>query len=248
MNDMNNKATRMGLVERYLEAETSPEEERLLAGFYNSCKADGLSEEEKAVRLLILGTHGEDAAATLEPSADKEQEYDRLMKTRAVLSVRWKTAITTAAIGLAAAVALALFLPVQPRPESSRPQFSATVPEKTYQPAVPVQTQPTITEVAEGKATTIRMEKREKACPKRESAEQSDKNTLITDIGRLYLWAGELFPDCEKIEMERKGDAMLLTTTRADGSQRFYIMTEDATGKPGIQITALAETDRQSTY
>lgn len=55
MKNLYNKTYRQALIERYLDADTSIEEEKALADFYRHCKAEDLTEEELGVRNLMLG-------------------------------------------------------------------------------------------------------------------------------------------------------------------------------------------------
>ena len=55
MKTLNDKIYRQTLIERYLDADTSIEEEKALANFYRHCKVEDLTEEELGIRNLMLG-------------------------------------------------------------------------------------------------------------------------------------------------------------------------------------------------
>lgn len=102
MTNLNDTNTRMQLVNRYLNAETTLEEEQLLRQYYAQTD-DVLSPEESDVRQLILSSAS--LAAQFELSEEKGYEFDRLMAKRPARRTvpYW---ITSAA----AAVVLTVFL------------------------------------------------------------------------------------------------------------------------------------------
>ena len=76
MMNINNKATRRGIVERYLNAETSLEEEKALYEFYSHTK-ETLSDDEKMVCQLVLSTAN--LTDDFELSDEKTEAFDRIM-------------------------------------------------------------------------------------------------------------------------------------------------------------------------
>lgn len=102
MTNLNDTNTRMQLVNRYLNAETTLEEEQLLRQYYAQTD-DVLSSEESEVRQLILTSAS--LAGQFELSEEKGYEFDRLMAKRPARRTvpYW---ITSAA----AAVVLTVFL------------------------------------------------------------------------------------------------------------------------------------------
>lgn len=85
MTNMNNKTIRQIIVQKYLDAETSVEEENALFDFYNQTNLS-LDDEEEMVRQLILSTsHLTDH---FEPSDDKVREFDRIMSEKDYMILR----------------------------------------------------------------------------------------------------------------------------------------------------------------
>lgn len=76
MSNMNNKALRQRTIQRYLDAETSIEEEKALFEFYSHTK-ETLSAEEEQVRQLVLSTAHLTDDFTL--SDEKVKEFDHIM-------------------------------------------------------------------------------------------------------------------------------------------------------------------------
>lgn len=64
MKNLYDKTYRQALIERYLNAETSIEEEKALANFYRNCKAQDLTEEELGIRKLMLGSENYSQSAS----------------------------------------------------------------------------------------------------------------------------------------------------------------------------------------
>lgn len=100
MKDLNDRALRQQLIERYLDAETTPEEELALANFYRQSH-EALSADEEAVRQLVLATARLDDGFTL--SDEKVEEFDRIMvntpqKKRCIVLWPWLAAACVAAI------------------------------------------------------------------------------------------------------------------------------------------------------
>ena len=81
MKNLNDKTLRQELIQRYLAAETSVEEEQMLARFYHENEGNTFSGEEEQVRQLILATTHLADDFTL--SAEKEEEFDRIMAAAA---------------------------------------------------------------------------------------------------------------------------------------------------------------------
>ncbi len=106
MTNMNNKTIRQIIVQKYLDAETSVEEEKALFDFYNQTNLS-LDDEEEIVRQLILSTsHLTDH---FELSDEKVREFDRIMAEKDYMILRktiWPW-IATACIAMILVVLLA---------------------------------------------------------------------------------------------------------------------------------------------
>ena len=102
MTNLNDTNTRMQLVNRYLNAETTLEEEQLLRQYYAQTD-DVLSLEESDVRQLILSSAS--LAGQFELSEEKGYEFDRLMAKRPA-----RRNVSYWIASAAAAVVVAVFL------------------------------------------------------------------------------------------------------------------------------------------
>ena len=115
MMDIKDKDTRMALVARYLEAETTVAEEALLAAYYAANEAE---EDERAIAQMIRMEHA--GAALL--SKEGAEEFDRIVsQTKSKPHIRRMAWIG----GVAAAIALLLVLNVTiPREAEPSPAFT----------------------------------------------------------------------------------------------------------------------------
>lgn len=96
---------RKTLIERYLSADATPEEERLLAQSFTSAPPEG--EEEKAVAEL-LGLVG---PVETEPLEDSQDEFDRMVRSAHRRTIRiWSLALS----GVAAVLLAVVFLHRKP--------------------------------------------------------------------------------------------------------------------------------------
>lgn len=120
MKDLNDKAYRQELTERYLNAETSIEEEKALANFYKTCKLEDLTKEELDIRNLMLGV-AHYAQSLDMTSEDSSLSHQAPSKTNIV---------RISAVLLAAAMITGLIFMIFPVKDmfSSKPQLANLVP------------------------------------------------------------------------------------------------------------------------
>lgn len=122
MTNINDITKRRKLAEKYLNAETSVEEERMLRDFYSHAEKP-LAPEDEDMRLLMYATYRLSGGFVL--SDEKAEEFDRLMqkgsKKSKIVALRW---IVSAAAAIICAV---LFLPVRPTDNAKeQPEISTS--------------------------------------------------------------------------------------------------------------------------
>lgn len=119
MTDLNNEAKRQELISRYLNAETTIEEERFLLDYYTQTEAV-LTPEEEDLKLVIISTNQNKREVEL--SEEKEAAFDKMMEDeRMAISTTRPCRKPSNAIWptfLAAAVVLAFVL-VTKKPEEA---------------------------------------------------------------------------------------------------------------------------------
>lgn len=74
--EIKDKAVRHNLIQRYLEVETSLEEEHLLIDFYRHAKDDELTKEDRTIRTILLGTTGKEDLTLSDSAVTK---FDRII-------------------------------------------------------------------------------------------------------------------------------------------------------------------------
>lgn len=85
MKDVNNRMQRMELMEKFLNAQTTVEEERLLQQFYQNCNSP-LTPDEEDIKLIVLSTIGNGLTTDGGNMPDMDalehgaEEFDRLMQ------------------------------------------------------------------------------------------------------------------------------------------------------------------------
>ncbi|MBO5135484.1 MAG: hypothetical protein J6C15_10070 [Bacteroidaceae bacterium] len=118
MMDIKDKDTRMALVARYLEAETTVAEEALLAAYYAANEAE---EDERAIAQMIRMEHA--GAALL--SKEGAEEFDRIVSQAKSKQPKHHIRRMAWIGGVAAAIALLLVLNVTiPREAEPSPAFT----------------------------------------------------------------------------------------------------------------------------
>lgn len=110
MTDLNNEAKRQEMIQRYLNADTSIEEERLLLDYYAHTENE-LPPEEEDAKLIITTVNK--CRINVELSDMKETEFDKMMKENkeiGTIKTRKKSSILSWPAVFAAAVILAFVL------------------------------------------------------------------------------------------------------------------------------------------
>lgn len=108
MTNLNDITKRRQLAEKYLNVETTVEEERMLRDFYSHAE-EPLAPEDEDMRLLMDATKRLSSGFVL--SGEKAEEFDRLMQKRSkkskIVALHW-------IVSAAAIICAVLFLPVRP--------------------------------------------------------------------------------------------------------------------------------------
>ena len=108
MTDLNDKRIRQALIRRYLNAETTIEEEQLLLDYYMLTKEELTPEEEDMRHLIVSTAH---LAEDIGLSAEKEVEFDKMMEGgTAVGKNRKNSSMLIWPSSMVAALIVALFL------------------------------------------------------------------------------------------------------------------------------------------
>ena len=215
MINLNDKTARLRLIERYLEAETSPVEERLLTEYYLA-NPECAEPDEREVRDLILASHLTKADEPFQMSEEKERLFDELMAFQPNRHRSRKRMLYASVATVAAVLSAVCFLLLHP----SRSTDGVEITQ--------------ITEVSDGQVYT---ESQIDAAIKSDNA--SGRQQKMLDVCDFYQQAAYLFPDCDQVKLERKGNVILLTASQNDSTHRYYIISTADTSGTTYQMTQL---------
>lgn len=215
MTNLNDKTVRFRLIERYLAAETSPVEELYLAEFYLA-NPDCAEPDERDARDLILALHLTKAEEPFQMSEEKERLFDELMAFQPSCHRSRKPMLYASVAAIAAVLSAVCFLLL-------RPARSADGADITQ-----------ITEVSDGQVYT---ESQIDAAIKSDNA--SGRQQKMLDVCDFYQQAAILFPDCDQVKLERKGNVIMLTASQNDSTHRYYIISTADTSGTTYQMTQL---------
>lgn len=244
------------LIERYLDADTSVEEEQALADFYRQCENKDLTDEDLDIRNLMLGMENY-TPNILQPVSKKHE-------------TRW---VRLSAILLATAMLaglIFLLFPIKDYFSSSseqQPGFANLVPTEQV-----VRSQPS-SEDEDGNlnayekmeradslflaatqdiVTPQEMKTSKRALAKRKNiAERSEKDAEKTssetersiheDFNQIYEVASAALPSAEQLTINRQGDNIVISTLDNDGNMQHYTINIAETQDGSYQLLPLAQ-------
>ena len=215
MKDLNETTIRMQLVNRYLNAETTIEEEQMLREYYAQTE-EVLTPEENDVRLLIMSSAR--FAGEFALSEEKADEFDRLMAKKPAkrIALYW-------IVSAAAAVIVAFFLSISKQTDEtpSQPQIASVTPKVIVKPLH----QDSVTE-----PQSIAVEP-EQAIVERPTIKQPKRkthrnNATITErqVNNMMYAANFTNEQVETYRLQPVGDATIVTKTRGNGTSASYIV------------------------
>lgn len=217
MPEIKDKNVRDLLIEKYLQAETSPEEERQLADYF---RENAPTDADEIAVSLFLQAEQSGCEASYNPiSSEKEIEFDALMEKVNCRTMHKKTNLYVILSVVAASLVgvIALLLPLwKKRVPESKANFCK------------------ITEVT---ADSVYTEAEIRLALQKDSA--SGRRQKMLNVCDFYAQAMALFPDCDQINMEMKGDVIMLTTIRSDSAKNYYIISMDNQSEQDYCITEL---------
>lgn len=259
------------LIERYLDADTSVEEEQALADFYRHCENKDLTDEDLDIRNLMLGMENY-TLNILQPASKKHE-------------TRW---VRLSAILLATAMLaglIFLLFPIKVYFSSSseqQPGFANLVPTEKVVRSQPssededgnlnayekmeradslflAATQDIVTP-QEMKTSKMALAKRKNIAERSENhtgktaentEETSSGNTEKTssetersiheDFNQIYEVASVALPSAEQLTINRQGDNIVISTLDNDGNMQHYTINIAETQDGSYQLLPLAQ-------
>lgn len=259
------------LIERYLDADTSVEEEQALADFYRHCEDKDLTDEDLNIRNLMLGM--ENYTPNIHQVEEKKHET-RWVRLSAILLA---TAMLAGLIfllfpikdyfsssseqqpGLANLVPTEQVVRSQPSSENGNGNLNAYEKMERADSLFLAATQDIVTpqEMKSSKMTLAKRmniaERSEKDAGKtaENTAETSSGNTEKTsseaersiheDFNQIYEVASAALPSAEQLTINRQGDNIVISTLDNEGNMQHYTINAADTQDGSYQLLPLAQ-------
>lgn len=235
MKNLIDKNTRQELVRRYLNAETTLEEERLLADFLTDTDAT-LSQEEEDVRLLLQMS---DCMERSDISEEKADEFDRLMqrdrhKSR-IVALRW--VVTSAA---AAVIMAFVFMTSRLHIDTPTDKSIAMVKSETEKADEKDETLLLLPQSENENVINTSHDKtsvKPKKASRRNKKHQVDTDLQIKEMTQVVNFQNE---QVESYQLRPAGDATIVTMTSSDGISTSYIICTNDDGN-GYQVVPMID-------
>lgn len=230
MNNISDKALRKAIAERFLDCDTTVDEERQLALFYNMCiQNDCIPEGEEDVCRLVT--------ATVKTYKDAKPAKP----TRRLRPWHWLSAACIAGL-----VAAGLFFAFAGEDKDARllaASDTAHVQQGTAPALAAPKNMPDVPDAGttpqpDNEATAVKPIATAAVRPSASTAATStqrdataqptarNKRTTATDVSSICQMAIATFHNATDIAIERKGDAMLISTADGEGTCCRYIVHE----------------------
>ena len=215
MKNLNDTSMRMQLVHRYLNAETTIEEEQRLLQYYAETD-NTLTPEERDVRLLILSSAQLTGEFAL--SEEKAGEFDKLMVKKPAKRI----AIYWIASG-AAAVILVFFLLTNKQVDNvpNQPQVASVSQKEIAKPLQQeaVTEEPPVAVEPEQAITERHTHKQPKRKPHRSAPAITEQQ-----VNNMMFATNYTNEQVESYRLQPVGDATIVTKTRVNGTSASYII------------------------
>ena len=235
MKNLDDKNTRQELVRRYLNAETTLEEERLLADFLTDTDA-ALSQEEEDVRLLLQMSDCMEQSAI---SEEKANEFDRLMQRGRhkswIVALHW---IVTSAV--AAVIIAFVFMTSRQHIDTPTDKSIAMVKSETEKADEKDEAQLLLPQSEDENVVNTSHDKtpvKPKKAPRRNRKHQIDKDLQIKEMTQAVNFQNE---QVESYQLRPAGDATIITKTSSNGISSSYIICANDDGS-SYQVVPMIE-------
>lgn len=244
------------LIERYLDADTSVEEEQALADFYRHCEDKDLTDEDLDIRNLMLGM--ENYTPNIHQVEEKNHET-RWVRLSAILLA---TAMLAGLIfllfpikdyfsssseqqpGLANLVPTEQVVRSQPSSEDGNENLDAYEKMKQADSLFLAATQDIVTP-QEMKSSKVTLAKRKNIAERSEKdAEKTSseaEKSIHEDFNQIYEVASAALPSAEQLTINRQGNNIIISTLDNDGNMQHYTINIAETQDGSYQLLPLAQ-------
>ena len=237
------------LIERYLDADTSVEEEQALADFYRHCEDKDLTDEDLDIRNLMLGM--ENYTPNIHQMEEKKHET-RWVRLSAILLA---TAMLAGLIfllfpikdyfsssseqqpGLANLVPTEQVVRSQPSSEDKDGNLNACEKMERADSLFLAATQNIVTP-QEMKSSKMALAKRKNIAERSEKdAEKTSSETersIHEDFNQIYEVASAALPSAEQLTINRQGDNIVISTLDNEGNMQHYPLSSGCQDRSGL--------------
>ena len=251
------------LIERYLDADTSVEEEQALADFYRHCENKDLTDEDLDIRNLMLGM--ENYTPNIHQVEEKKHET-RWVRLSAILLA---TAMLAGLIfllfpikdyfsssseqqpGLANLVPTEQVVRSQPSSEDEDGNLNAYEKMERADSLFLAATQDIVTP-QEMKSNKMVLAKRkniaersenhtEKTAENTEETSSETERSIHEDFNQIYEVASAALPSAEQLTINRQGNNIVISTLDNEGNMQHYTINIAETQDGSYQLLPLAQ-------
>ena len=251
------------LIERYLDADTSVEEEQALADFYRHCENKDLTDEDLDIRNLMLGMENY-TPNILQPTSKKHET--RWVRLSAILLA---TAMLAGLIfllfpikdyfsssseqqpGFTNLVSTEQVVRSQPSSEDEDGNLNAYEKMERADSIFLAATQDIVTP-QEMKTSKISLTKRKniagrsenhtgKTSGNTEKTSSEAERSIHEDFNQIYEVASAALPSAEQLTINRQGDNIVISTLDNDGNMQHYTINITETQDGSYQLLPLAQ-------
>ena len=251
------------LIERYLDADTSVEEEQALADFYRHCEEKDLTDEDLDIRNLMLGMEN------YTPKIHQVEEKKHKTRWVRLSAILLATAMLAGLIfllfpikdyfsssseqqpGLANLVPTEQVVRSQPSSEDEDGNLNAYEKMERADSLFLAATQDIVTP-QEMKASKMVLAKRKNIAERSENhTEKTAENTeeisseaersIHEDFNQIYEVASAALPSAEQLTINRQGNNIVISTLDNDGNMQHYTINIAETQDGSYQLLPLAQ-------
>ena len=243
------------LIERYLDADTSVEEEQALAEFYRHCEDKDLTDEDLDIRNLMLGM--ENYTPNIHQVEEKKHET-RWVRLSAILLA---TAMLAGLIfllfpikdyfsssseqqpGLANLVPTEQVVRSQPSSEDEDENLDAYKKMERADSLFLAATQDIVTpqEMKTSKMAEKTSENKEKTSEYTEKTSPETERSIHEDFNQIYEVASAALPSAEQLTINRQGNNIVISTLDNEGNMQHYTINTAETQDGSYQLLPLAQ-------
>lgn len=243
------------LIERYLDADTSVEEEQALADFYRHCEDKDLTDEDLDIRNLMLGMENY-TPNILQPASKKHET--RWVRLSAILLA---TAMLAGLIfllfpfkdyfsssseqqpGLANLIPTEQVVRSQPSSEDEDGNLNAYEKMERADSLFLAATLDIVTpqEMKTSKMAEKTSGNKEKTSEYAEKTSSETERSIHEDFNQIYEVASAALPSAEQLTINRQGDNIVISTLDNEGNMQHYTINITETQDGSYQLLPLAQ-------